>query len=121
MYDGEYDEASQIFYVTLKGDVSVDELAESLKTALSQSFAGPLRVLWRISEMRIGFALTEANQLVEYVQKSGVPNGKMAFVTGDGFIKGVVDTVRSNGNEFSTEWQTFASEDEAKAWLLGSG
>lgn len=118
MYEGQFDQASQIFYVTLSGDVSVDELAQSLRTALSQDFSGPLRVLWRISEMRIDFALSEANQLVEYVQKSGVPEGKMAFITGDGFIKSVVDAVRLGGDEFNTEWQTFADEDSALGWLL---
>ena len=119
MHSGEFDQKTQIFYATLRGAVTVDELAESLRTALSQEFSGPLRVLWRISEMQIDFAMTEANQLVEFVQnrESAIPEGKMAFVTGDGFIKSVVQTVRASGGEFRTEWETFDSEDAALAWL----
>ena len=117
MYEGVFDEESRIFYATLSGSVSVDELAQSLRTALSQEYGDCLRVLWRTREMQVDFALAEATQLVEFVQKSGVPKGRMAFVSGEGFIKSVIETVRASSDQFSTEWQTFEKEAEALAWL----
>jgi hypothetical protein len=118
MYKGGYDTSSRVFYATLSGKVTVEDLAESLRACFDQDYGGPVRSIWLIAEMQINFALADATQLAAILRSGGTPSGKMAFVSGDqGFIKSVVETVRSSRSDWSTEWQTFVNEADALAWI----
>ncbi|NKC00702.1 MAG: hypothetical protein GKR90_19715 [Pseudomonadales bacterium] len=118
MYHGEYDSSTGVFYATLSGDVTVEELAESLRVCFDQDYGGPMKSIWRISDMQINFALADATQLAAIFQAGGVRSGKMAFVSGDqGFVKSVVETVRSSRSDWGTDWQTFENEEDALQWV----
>ena len=118
MYEGVFDSEKSIFYATLTGNVTIDELAQGLRECFSQDFDGPGRSIWRVAEMKIDFALSDATQLVTLIRSLGNPSGKMAFVTGDqGFIKSVVDMVRASSDDWMTEWRSFENEADALAWL----
>lgn len=118
MYTKHFDQERQIFHATLSDDVALNEIAQSLRDCFTTQFTGEIRGLWNISTMQVAFGLADVDQLVQVLQSGHVPSGKMAFVIGDQqFLKGVVESVHTMREMWSTSWRTFATVEDATTWL----
>ena len=116
MLESRFEEDHHIYFARLSGEVNVQELAQALGECFSHP--QPVKALWEVRDMDIGFGLEEVTSLAdEIVAQVSVP-GRMAFVIGNQqFLLGIVDSVRNMRSVWRTNWQTFETEAAARTWL----
>ena len=117
MVDSRFEEEHNIYFARLSGEVTVQELAEALGECFS--YPQPVKALWDVRDMDIGFGLEEVTSLADDIVAKVSAPGRMAFVIGDQqFLLGVVESVRNMRSVWRTHWQTFEDESSARKWLI---
>ena len=96
----------------------MSEIALSVRECFATTFQHEVKALWQITSMQVAFGLSDVEQLLNIIKAAELPQGRFAFVVGQQqFLRGVVESVRSLRNDWTTTWRTFESTEDALEWL----
>lgn len=109
---------ARVFVGTFSGSTSLGDLTSGLRLCVDASIHHT-RAIWDARELKVNFTHKEVLELVRWVHRAPLGEGKMAFVVeSTGFLYSLIRLVRKYPGNWRTEWKVFDHIDDARNWVV---